>query len=251
MNLNHLTRTLGNVSKKHAPTILTALGVIGVGATSYLSARAGYRSAEEIIRREVLGDHLLDAKEKVQVTWKNYIPPVSTGFATLAFLISSNVISVKRQAALIGAYALSERFLNVYKDKMIEVMGVDAEQQARAEIIRDQAQVTSTEKFGEIPVDKSIFLDSLSGQYFLSDLEIIRKAMNDTNQKVIQEGYASMNYFYSLIGARRTQIGEVIGWNSDRLMDIVITHGLKTEDGEPCTGLDYNEMPTMEYHRVW
>lgn len=252
MDLQHIARTLGKEAKKHAPTVLTIIGTIGVGATTYLAARGGYRSAESlIVYRAMHGEESLTPKEKVSAVWKHYIPAASTGFTTVALMITANTISVKRQAALIGAYAISERFLTAYKDKMIEQLGVDGEQQARAEILRDTAAESYPQEISHIPEGKSIFLDSLSGQYFPSDVETVRKAMNDTNQKCINEGYSSMNYFYSLIGARRTKIGEVIGWNTDRMLDVVITEGLTTEGGQACVGLDYREQPTMEYHRVW
>lgn len=252
MDIQKIVRDLGKGINRHSPTILTVLAGAGIIVTAYLSAKAGYKSAVEITTTELIEKRDLEPKEKLALVWKNYIPPLSIGMATLACVISSNVISVKRQTALVGAYAVSERVISAYKEKMIEQLGSEKAEEAQAEIVKETAEATSTNgEFTDIPEHQSLFLDSLSGQYFVSDIHTVRKAMNDVNQKCIQEGYASMNYFYSLIGARRTQIGEVIGWNVDRMLDLVITENLATEDGKICTGLDYRRQPTMEYHRVW
>ena len=85
----------------------------------------------------------------------------------------------------------------------------------------------------------------------LTELLINYKTQLLTNKRCAEEGYASMNYFYSLVGARRTELGEHLGWNTDRMMDLVISEvSDKDSAGVKVYGIDYMEQPMMEYHRV-
>ena len=253
MDIQHLAARLGKELQRHAPTILTALGVAGVGATAVLANRAGYKSAENIVQHEAYYGESdpLTPRRKLEMIWRNYIPTVSMALATTAFIIASNTISVKRQSALIGAYALSERAISAYRDHAEEQLGKGPETKMREQQAQKEIDANPIEDgLVDIPINKDIFLDKFTGQYFGSDLDTVKDALTEVNRKTLDEGYASMNYFFSLIGARRTDIGEIMGWTEDRMLDIDI-FPLKTKDGRDCMVIDYRRQPIMEYHRVW
>lgn len=254
MDLSKITHDILKVAHKHSPTILTVVGGLGVAATAYFSHRAGMKSARSIDYNERhIVDEPLTAKAKVQLTWQYYIVPLSIGIATVACIATSNVINVKRQTALIGAYTLGERALAVYRDKMVEQLGVEGEKKLREEIVQESAaEVPKTHKHVTATELNDIFVDTFSGQTFVSDLKTVKDAMEDVNRVCCEEGYVSMNHFYGLIGARQTQLGEVMGWTTDRMLELIIVPITK-EDGEIMHyGIDYRKQPTMEYHReVW
>lgn len=253
MDIQHLAVRLGKELQRHAPTILTVLGVAGVGATAVLSTRAGFKSAEQIVEYEIMtGEVVRDPKVKLNLVWKNYIPAASMALATAAFIIASNTISVKRQGALIGAYALSERALTAYRTHAEENLSPEVNKQIKEKEAQAAIEQTPLPDDGlvDIPLNKDIFLDKFTGQYFGSDVETVKAAMTEVNRKSIEEGYASMNYFFSLIGARRTDIGEIMGWTEDRMLDVDL-FPLETKDGRPCIVIDYRRQPIMEYHRVY
>lgn len=54
MNLQQLALRVGKELHRHAPTILSGLAVAGVAATTYLAAKAGYKSAERIVEHEIM-----------------------------------------------------------------------------------------------------------------------------------------------------------------------------------------------------
>lgn len=256
MDIQHLAVRLGKEIQRHAPTILTILGVGGVAATTYLTAKASVQATHEVDEYIAEGgfseEYALTAREVVAASWKYYIPAASMALATIACIIAANTISVKRQTALIGAYALSERALTAYRDHMEEEIGKGPERQIRENQAKTAVENTPLPDDGlvDIPLNKDIFLDKFTGQYFGSDVETVKSAMTEVNKKSLDEGYASMNYFFSLIGARRTDIGEIMGWTEDRMLDIDL-FPLETKDGRPCIVIDYRRMPVMEYHRVW
>ena len=254
MDIQHLAFRLGKELKRHAPTILTVLGVGGVAATTYLASKAGYRSAENIVQHELYHGESdpLTPRRKLEMTWKYYIPTISIGLATAACIITANTISTKRQTALIGAYALSERALTAYRTRAEENLSPEinkrVQEQAAEQAINDNP--LPDDFLVDIPMNKDIFLDKFTGQYFGSDLDTVKAAMTEVNRKSMEEGYASMNYWFSLIGGRRTDIGEIMGWTEDRMLDIDI-FPLKTKDGRDCMVIDYRRQPIMEYHRVY
>ena len=252
MDIQHLAARIGKELQRHAPTIFTALGVAGVGVTAVLVNRAGYKSAEQIIEYEIMtGEVVQDSKVKLQLVWRNYIPAASMALTTAAFVIASNTISVKRQSALIGAYALSERAISAYRDHAEEQLGKGPETKMRELQAQKEIDENPVEDgLVDIPMNRDIFLDKFTGQYFGSDLDTVKAAMTEVNRKSMEEGYASMNYWFSLIGGRRTDIGEIMGWTEDRMLDVDL-FPLKTKDGRDCTVIDYRRQPIMEYHRVW
>lgn len=253
MDISNLARRLGKELNRHAPLILTGLGTAGIAATAYFFNRAGFRSAERIIHHEIMmGETSTQPKEVVQLTWRNYILPTSIGMFTVACIITASAISTKRQTALLGAVALSERALSLYREKMEENLTPEVEKKVREQLAVDAIENTPLPDDGlvDIPMNREIFLDKFTGQYFGSDVDIVREAMTKINEKTIEEGYASMNDFFALIGARRTDIGVIMGWTEDRMLDIDL-FPLETKDGRPCIVIDYRRQPVMEYHRVY
>jgi len=81
--------------------------------------------------------------------------------------------------------------------------------------------------------------ESLTGRYFTSDMETLRKAMNDINAKLNTHDYATLDDFYYLVGLAQTSISGDLGWESDKQMDLIFTATL-TPDGRPCLVIDYN-----------
>ena len=90
--------------------------------------------------------------------------------------------------------------------------------------------------------------DSYSDRYFKSEMETLKKAMNDLNYKINNDSYASLNDFYDLVGLDRIPIGEEVGWSLDKLLDIHFTTTLAT-DGRPAIAMEYGVVPTRGYFR--
>lgn len=69
----------------------------------------------------------------VRVTWKCYIPAAISGTASVAFLLGSNSVHARRNAAIATAYKLSETALTDYKKEVIETIGEE-----KAKLIQDK-----------------------------------------------------------------------------------------------------------------
>lgn len=273
MALSAFARNGTRFIRHNSPAILTGLGVAGLFSTAVLAVRGtipAIRAIDEASRRAVFNesepdengnvsagveyeDVHLELKDYVQLTWKHYIPAVSVAVLTAGCIISANTLNSRRNAALISAYALAETGFREYREKVVEEIGEKKEEVIREKVIQDRMKENPpppAEHMLVVAGQSQLCLDKLSGRYFMSDVETIRKAQNDINQKCINEMYASMNDFYALLGLSPIEIGEVVGWNTDNMLEIMFTTTL-SEDSRPCLAIDYRRQPEMDYHRLW
>ena len=63
---------------------------------------------------------------------------------------------------------------------------------------------------------ETLCYDSLSGRYFKSDIEKIKKAINDVNRRMLNENSVALNEYYVEIGLAAVGIGESVGWDIDK-----------------------------------
>ena len=116
---NGLTRIVRG-AQKHAPEILTALGITGFVTTVVLAVDATPKALKAIEEEHPEGATKVEA---VKSAAKYYIPAGLTGIASTACIIGANRVSARRNAALTAAYTLATEFAKDYKDAVIEQIG--------------------------------------------------------------------------------------------------------------------------------
>ena len=232
---------------KHSPEILMGFGIAGMVATTVLAVRAtpkALRCIEE--EKEELGTDILTPLETVKATWKCYIPAAVTCVAATGCLIGSCSVSTRRHAALATAYKLSETALDEYREQVIETIGEKKEQTIQEKVNQKQIDKTPVDEHNILSTGRgnTLFLDPLSQRYFRSDLELVRRAENNINKEILHSlyGTANVNEFYDELGIPRTDTGDMMGWNTDRMMDLNITPGM-TDWGEPCIVVAHYNRP--------
>lgn len=247
MALRDIVKQAEKFTLDNSPSICTAIGVVGTVATAYLTGKATVQ-AVRILERERLE---LDNIGKVQKVWTCYIPPVSAGVLTIAAIVGANRIGSRRAAAVAAAYAISEKAFTEYKDKVVEKVGAKKEQAVRDEIAQDRIDRQPVGKQEVIVTGAGDVLccDAMSGRYFRSSVETLRKAMNDTNYQILSDNYASLTDFYSRIGLAQTTLSDEVGWNVDRLMELQFSTAMAEHD-QPCIYMDYAIVPIRDYYRV-
>lgn len=240
---------------KHSPAILTGIGIAGMVTTTVLAVKATPKALQRIedAKHEEQKDKLT-AVETVKVTWKCYIPATITGAASIGCLIFANSVNTRRHAALATAYQISQTALAEYRDKVVETIGEKKEQVIREKIAEDQIKKNPVTESSVIITQKgnTLFLDPLSGQYFRSDIELIKKTVNEINARMLRDafGYISLNEFYDEIGLAHASIGDGLGWNVGSNSIIKVSfHAELTDDDEPCIVLDYVNPPIYGYDR--
>lgn len=251
MKLQSMTRQALRSLKKHSPGILTGIGIVGLLATSVMAVDATPK-AMELIRekKEELGVEKLTAAETVKATWKCYIPAAVTAATSVACIVGANSVNAKRQAALATACTLSETAMREYKDKVVETIGEKKEREVMDAIAKDKIEKNPVSKSEVILTNKgdTLCFDPWSSRYFKSDAEKLRKAVNDLNYQLINEGCVTLNDFYYDIGLDETRPGETLGWNINRGGQVQFRFSSQVaEDGTPCLVLEFINPPSYDY----
>jgi len=241
--LTNFIRNTNKYTHRHSPVIMTGIGVLGVIATSYLAAAASFKAARAIDAKEFVegtaGDPVQRLKERTSLVWKFYIPPVTTGVATVGAIAYASRLGSKRTAAAISAYAITEKAFGQYREKVVEEIGAHKEQVIRDDIVRD---IVSAKPSTELIIAGSgevMCCELHTRRYFMCDMEQLRKAQNDINSMINNELYVTLDEFYDKIGLDPTAHSSELGWDSDRLMELEFSTVLSS-DGRPCLSFDYN-----------
>lgn len=255
MNFGMVTK-MGKTAQKlavdNAPTILTAVGVVGTVATAVLTHKAAVKATHEIAERDsvrkIKGEEPLTRTERIKHTWVNYLPPIASGAITIGVIVYANRISAKRMAALAAGYGLLEGRFDEYKTKMQEKLGIKKESEARDELAQDRTDKNPPDPTLIITEGKTLFRDEPSGRYFESTMENIKRAENDLNRKIIKDEYAVLTDWYEMIGLPATSLSEEFGWEMTNELVDVLKSAVITPEGRPCICLDYNIHPIRNGH---
>lgn len=254
MGLQNLSKMVKNVQMamaKRSPEILTGIGIAGMITTTVLAVKATPKAMRMLeVERDLKDDAPLTPVETVKATWKLYLPAVVTGTVSVACLIGAGSVHAKRTAALATAYKLSETALTEYRDKVVETLGEKKEQAIKEKIDKDRVEKNPVSKT-EVIVTKrgnTLCYDYLSDRYFESDIDLIKKAENTLNKQMLHDmcGYVSLNEFYDELGLNRIGVGDDIGWNVERLIDVRISSQI-ADDGRPCIVVGHENSPFYEY----
>lgn len=252
-------KTLAQVAKdvqyaivKHSPEILTGLGISGMLTTTVLAVKATPKALilieeEKRRRSQELSEPVekLDTLSVVKTTWKCYIPSAVIGVLSAGCIIGANSVNLRRNAALATAYTLSETALKEYQEKVVETIGEKKEQLIRDKVAEEKIQKNPVSSNEVIVTGRgdTLCYDVISGRYFNSDIEKIRKAENVINRRLMDEMWVTLNEFYYEIGLPGTTVGQDLGWDVDQgLIDIHFSAQM-SEDERPCMVIDYSIEP--------
>lgn len=238
---------------EHSPEILVGLGVTGYITSIALAVNATPKALKMVDDAEKVKGEPLTTAEKVKVAWKPFIPTVVTATVSTICVIGGASVSSKRNAALAAAYTLSEKTLATYKEKVIETIGEKKEKEIREKISQDKVDEKPVSNSTVVVTKKgeTLCMDSITGRYFRTDLDKIRKAVNELNRDMVNHNYISLNNLYGAIGLEYIKNGDRLGWNlDDGLIDLSLDTCL-TEDDEPCVVIEFTPAPKYDFDRMF
>lgn len=249
---NFIKTTKGYLCK-HSPEILTGIGVTGMITSTVLAVKVTPKALtllEEAAQEK--GCELTNI-EIVKTAWKPYIPAVVTGVVSVSCIIGASAVNSKRNAALATAYTISERALLTYRDKVVETIGEKKEKEIREKIAQDEITRNPVSSSQIIVTSKGNTLcrESISGRYFKSDIDTIKKIINELNRKMTYNNYISLDEFYYELGLDSTKNSSRLGWNLDNgLIELDFSTCLADND-EPCIVIDYTTSPKYDFDKLF
>ncbi|WPJ30657.1 hypothetical protein [Streptomyces phage Psst1] len=264
MDFGALFQRAGKVAAENSPAILTAIGVTGTITTAILAARGAFKAAEILTAEEAVLDKAhqedpsvergeLDFRSKFELTFQVYIPAATCAALTVTAIICANRVSERKTAAIASAYMYAEKNFKEYREKTLQKAGKKKEQEIRDEIVQDR--ITSN------PPDQTVLAlsaqqgsilcwDKWSDRYFSSDMESIRKAVNDFNHELINSTHLSLTEWYHYLGITPLGGSDDLGWDSNDKLELHYTTAL-TKNNVPVLAIDFVNRPNHRYAQLY
>ena len=257
LNVSKLCKDAKVMVSKRSPEILTGLGIAGMISTTVLAVRATPKALDLIARAEDKKfdnghGNKLTVSEKMKVAWKPYIPAAITGIASISCIIGASSVHAKRNAAIAAAYNLSQTALTEYKEKVVETIGEKKEQAIKDKISKDKIKKDPVSKSEVIVTGKgnTLCYDAFNSRYFYSDIDQIKRAINELNRIMLNQMYVSLNDFYDELNLKHSGNGDELGWKLDDGFIEVDFSSQLSDDGRPCLVIEYMVAPRYDYSKL-
>lgn len=251
-NFSKMIRSVQMTMAKHSPEILTGIGIAGMVTTTIMAVKATPKAMKLLEEEQQHHDEPLTKTETIKAAWKPYIPAAVTGTISVACLIGANSVSARRNAVLATAYNLSETALTEYKEKVVETVGEKKEKEIRDKVAKEHVEKNPVKPEEVIitGMGNTLCRDAVSGRYFESDIEFIRKTVNELNRRLISEMYIPLNDFYYEIKLEPNGMGNDLGWNVDRgLIELDVSAQMAWNE-RPCLEISYSVAPQYDFRSL-
>ena len=268
-NVSKIMKDIKIAMSKRSPEILTGLGIAGMITTTVLAVKATPKAMKllEEAKKDIFDnldpedipgnntdytDISLKPMEMVKVAWKPYIPAMITGVTSITCLVGANSVHSKRNAAIAAAYNLSQTALTEYKEKVVETIGEKKEQAIKDKIAKKKVENDPVSKSEIIITGKgnTLCYDAFNSRYFYSDIDQIKKIINELNRRMLSQMYVSLNDFYSELNLKPSGNGDELGWNLDDGFIEVDFSSQLSDDGRPCLVIEYMVAPRYDYSKL-
>lgn len=217
MKGNKLTRAVCQgvrTLKNDSTTILTVCAAVGVVGTFVTTIQATKKAQKTINQYQATEFRELSKKEKLELVWRDYIPPVIIGTSTVVCVFSANALNKKRQAELTSAYVALDQAYKEYKRRVNNTFGEDAQELIFKKTVEEDIKngldgLTVNEKDCE---DDILIYDEFSRQYFWATDQELIKAENHLNGLLNWTGDVSLDALYSSLHIPTPAGAKDSGW---------------------------------------
>lgn len=240
---------------KHLPDGLIILGTGGVITTVVLACKEtpGYIVVLEQAKEE---DPDISKVDVAVITAKHYWKPITLCVLSLACFYLAHSEDMKRQAAALSAYAISEKALKEYKEGVISEFG-----ESKASKV--------DEAIAQKHIREAVFPDTVPGQGslfyidnirfpFRADMNTLERIRNELNAELYSwkgagalDGEITINQVYNRIAAEcniktlgSVTLGDKLGFRADLTGPIEFNkyYG-HNEFDEPCCHIEFRPKP--------
>lgn len=245
-----------NTVKEHSPEVMVGMGLTGMIGSGVMAVKATPKAMQLLDeKREEVCSNNLTVKEKIEATWKCYMPSIILGSVSAGCIIYGTSMNMKKNAALATLYTISDTTLREYKNVTKELVDEEVHRNIEETVQSRVAKKRMEEKPEVVLIENendymlysgdgdTLVFDSLSGRYFKSSMNAIDRAVNKINKKLISERYMSLNDFYMELNIPIIDAGSIIGWSceSDELR--VKYFSEIAQNGQPYLVLYYSSLP--------
>ncbi|MBO7450149.1 MAG: hypothetical protein J6U54_07235 [Clostridiales bacterium] len=221
-------------AEKRLPEILTATGLILNGTAIVEAIRHTPQALDNLRQAEDEKGSSLDTSEKIDATWRCYVPTIVTASLGAVCIIGGAVKYRKQNAALVSLYAISEGALSEYKKKMIQELGETKVQEIESKIDKEKVEqleekrsksgltIVDPEHSTQVVIrEEDLCLDTYTSRYFYTTEHDVKTVVEELNHEINKGDFVTLNDFYFKLGVDPVDFGGEVGWDTDTgLIDI-------------------------------
>lgn len=237
----------------HRPEILLGTSVATTLGGVVTAAFAGYKSGQQVMREEYADLDLvnpegktreLDVKEKIQLTWMNYLPAAGLTAGALGSTTALHLVHVKEKKALATA-ALAA--VDEVKKQIVLVSNEETEKMLEERA--DEEGVARIENGdGEIE-ELYLVRDARTGRDIWSNKHRIEDALIEVNMVLNNSGDVELGHFYRHAGFNSVPDDNMYGWNEKDLVSIE-WKDTSRDDGRPVKEFTFRPKPAAGFDRA-
>lgn len=257
MDISPVTKNIVPLLKHNTSSILSGLGVAGSVASMVLAVKATPAAQNKLDvaffnknDNDEPGLVPLTRREVVKLVWKDYIPAASLQVVTIACIVGAQSINLRKQTALISIATVSETAFREYQDRMaVEVPTKD--RKVRDDIAREKVDanpVSGREVLVIAGGGDQLFYEPQTDRYFMSTMQKVQKAVIDINFHIINDNYAPLNAFFSLLGLKSIAQGEDLGWTTEVPLEVNYSAQV-TDDDRTAMVIEYRRLPIVNFYK--
>lgn len=246
--LGEILKIAKKTYEKHDRLILTAITIGGTLYAVYRAAKDGPKYREILDQCDEEG---VDTVEKVKRLAPAVAPvAVATGVSVIAAVANFKVAGDAIKG-LADAYTVAKTGKEVFEDCTEKIVGPEKTEEIRKEVAKVQTGVANSGGAFAKPIatghGNDLMFDAWSGRYFYSDINYVKKCVNDLNAQMINDMYISLNEYYAYQDLPGIGAGRDLGWNIDYgTIEINITSELDECD-RPYTYISFINKPICRY----
>ena len=239
----------------HSNTILTCVSIVTTVAAVYRAFKDGPKCKKIL---EELNEQGASNKEKATAIVKTIGPTI--GYTAVS--VTSQAVNWKKNGEtikdLVSLYSTSRTINEEFRRHTQQVIGDEKMNEIDHSIAKAHAPVEyDTAEDGSKIIStghgNDLFYDSWSGRFFYSDINYVKKCVNDLNYQLMNDMFVSVNEFYAYIGLSGIGAGDSAGWNVDfGMCDLAYVAELDDND-KPYTMIKFLKEPCSKYEpaRRW
>lgn len=245
----------------HRPELLFGASVASTISAVVMAAKGGYESGRKIEALEAQEERVIPVKEKIQLTWLNYLPAAGLTGAALGSTTGLHLVHVKEKKAIAAAALMAidelKNEANDYKEKVLEIVSDNGQtEEEKAKAIEELVPETGWSA-GDLMLQDRMYMmyDDLANRPVKSTRDLVRRAGEVLLSEINKKGYADLNLFYEEIDLTPSQMGSQLGWAKEDVQGYggkqgmeFITFGLTDlPDGSAGVAFWFREPPTTDF----
>ena len=258
-----LAKHSGKYLVKILPWVLCGVGTVGVTSAIVLTAKKTPDAKEELDEAKEEWENLPDKENRVKADYifklvrigaKHYWVVIAVATGSIVCFWLANGITFKRFMSALTALGLTTKGKEEIEAKIKELDGEKHLSKIKDEIDADRIKNDPpvTDKIIDTGLGTHLCYEPITGRYFYSNIEKIKRAVIVCRDYLQKDGYLSVNDWFNALNLDTTDLQ--LCWTANSIEEIndfdIETSSQLTPEDQPVLVIRYCVNPTME-RRDW